>query len=40
MIINFEFQQKCWLDSKVLTSGKSFVKIDIDFNILDKMCRL
>ena len=31
MIINFEFLQKCWLGSNVLTSGKSFVTSDTHF---------
>ena len=31
MIINVEFWQKCWLDLKVLTSGKSIMTFDLDF---------
>ena len=30
MIINFEFRKICWLDSKVLTLGKSCVTLNID----------
>ena len=31
MIINFEFQQNHWLDSEVLTSGKTFMIMHVGF---------
>ena len=31
MIINFELPPKLWFDSNVLTSGKPFVTLDVDF---------
>ena len=31
MIINCEFRRNRWLDSEVLTSGKSLVAFDVDF---------
>ena len=39
MIINFEFWQKCWLLSNVLTSWKSFVTFDVDLKHFDKIFR-